>query len=887
MSRPGLQDHAFRWRMIELLAGGALMLLGLATVSGWALDIVALKSLTPDLPSTKVNAALLFTAAGVALVRNGVMRACAIFILAVALVTLVEHATGLDPGVDQLLFSDADGPSGQHPGRMTFVTAVGFLLVGAAQWLGPAATGSTRIATLARALTVGVLSLGLAGALARAWQFDLFYSSPVFESIAVYDVAGFVIAGMGLWACGELQWAGKQTVPDDVRLTRTAAAMLVIIAVGTGAAGATVLRKEIERSYGQGLQGVVEGRVAEIATNLALRTERARIVTTRSDLLRQMRILARDPGNGDALQAARALLDTFRMHEFSAISIASPGGVELARMGAPVTAPVLALRLQGPDRSELLWWNGIYLRNHLSLRDAEGEIGTVTAEQNLPVLTRMLLGAETAGGSSTEFQLCQAEPEEFRCFPTRFRPDPLILPRNAAGAPLPAQLARAEGLAGHGVARDHRWRRVLGAFSPVRDTGLIAVLNADARDVFRPLTRRLEMAGGLVLLLTAAGWWLMRRQVRPIAAALAESHNVVATAVDSIITIDSHGLIRSFNPGAERQFGWSAGEVIGRSVNLLMPMPHAAAHDGYIRRYLETGERRIIGIGREVTALRKDGTEFPVELAVGEFTHDGNRYFTGLIRDITARKEAERTARARLDELAQVIRRSSMNEFAAGFAHETSQPLTAMVTMAQALRRNLRAGRNDPVMVQETLDAIARQGERTGAIIQQMREFLRKGNTAAPSRHQPRRIIEGALELFEHEFRRLGIGVQHDFHDGPECVLVNRVQAEQVAFNVIQNAVLAMQEVDGDRTLTVATRLAGTAGALVEFSVSDTGIGLSQETDRIFEPYYTTREHGMGQGLSISRTIIESHGGTIRAQRNHDRGVTVIFTLPVVPAEHP
>jgi two-component system sensor kinase FixL len=357
--------------------------------------------------------------------------------------------------------------------------------------------------------------------------------------------------------------------------------------------------------------------------------------------------------------------------------------------------------------------------------------------------------------------------------------------------------------------------------------------------------------------------------------------SIMNTAVDGIVVIDEKGTIQSFNPGAEHQFGYTAAEVIGRNVSMLMPVPHAAAHDSYLRRYLETGERRIIGIGREVSARRSDGTEFPVDLAVGEFREGGRRYFTGFTRDISARKEAERIARMRLDELAQVNRRSAMNSFASSFAHEISQPLTAIVTMAQAQLRNLRAGRNDPAAIEQILEMIARQGVRTSSIIQQMREFVGKQKTAELSLQRPDAILGDALELLEHDLLGKNVSVRRDFRAGAECILVNRIQIEQVAVNVIQNAVQAMESAGDERVLTVETRVAETTPGMVEIRISDTGIGLPEEGERVFEPFFTTREHGMGQGLSISRSIVEEHGGAIRAERNEGPGATILISLPV------
>jgi signal transduction histidine kinase len=170
---------------------------------------------------------------------------------------------------------------------------------------------------------------------------------------------------------------------------------------------------------------------------------------------------------------------------------------------------------------------------------------------------------------------------------------------------------------------------------------------------------------------------------------------------------------------------------------------------------------------------------------------------------------------------------------------------------------------------------------RTSEIVQQMRALVRKEKTTEPVLYDARSILGDALALLDHDLHANGVSVRNDFHDGPERVLVNRVQIEQVAVNLIQNGVHAMLGTDGERQLTVRTRIDAGPPDFVEVSISDNGAGLPEKADRIFEPFFTTKEHGMGQGLAISRTIIESHGGTLRAQRNDGPGATLVFTLPV------
>ncbi|MEJ2762268.1 MAG: PAS domain S-box protein, partial [Gammaproteobacteria bacterium] len=288
-------------------------------------------------------------------------------------------------------------------------------------------------------------------------------------------------------------------------------------------------------------------------------------------------------------------------------------------------------------------------------------------------------------------------------------------------------------------------------------------------------------------------------------AATLRGQTVLDTAVDGIVTIDENGVMQSCNTSVQRQFGFRTDELIGRNVSMLMPSPDAENHDAYLQRYLKTGEKHIIGIGREVTGRRKDGSEFPMELAVGEFVEDGRHYFTGFIRDVTDRKLAEWEARTHLNELAHVTRLSTIHNLASGLAHEINQPLTAVVTMAQALLRAQRAGRLEPAALESALEKIVRQGVRAGSIIQQMRDFIGKGETEAPSPQVIDDIISGVLQLLEHEIEQNGVRIDARFNTGSTSISVNRIQIEQVVLNLLQNAIEAMAGEEGERVLTIRT----------------------------------------------------------------------------------
>lgn len=361
-----------------------------------------------------------------------------------------------------------------------------------------------------------------------------------------------------------------------------------------------------------------------------------------------------------------------------------------------------------------------------------------------------------------------------------------------------------------------------------------------------------------------------------------EAHlqSILDTVPDAMVVIDDKGRMQSFSSAAERLFGWTAQEVAGRNVDMLMPSPYHEAHDSYLLRYLTTGERRIIGIGRVVVGQRRDGSTFPMELSVGEMKVGPRRFFTGFVRDLTERQQTEARLQELQSELVHVSRLTAMGEMASALAHELNQPLSAVANYLRGSRRLLDKG--DPADIprlSEALDKAAEQALRAGAVIHRLREFVGRGEIERRI-ESVAKLIEEASALALVGARELGVRVTMRFDPAAELVLVDRVQIQQVVINLLRNAMDSMRE-SSKRELQVA--VAPDEDGFTRVSVSDTGSGLSRETlSRLFEPFMTTKKEGMGVGLSICRTIVEAHGGSIWANNNPDGGATFAFTLPNV-----
>ncbi len=364
----------------------------------------------------------------------------------------------------------------------------------------------------------------------------------------------------------------------------------------------------------------------------------------------------------------------------------------------------------------------------------------------------------------------------------------------------------------------------------------------------------------------------------PVTSEAALLRSVLDTVPDAMVVIDEMGVIQFFSSAAERLFGYAANEVRGQNVKLLMPPPYRDQHDGYLGRYRATGERRIIGIGRVVVGLRKDGSTFPMELSVGETSQAGPRLFTGFVRDLTERQRTERRLHELQDGLLHVSRVRSMGQMAAALAHELNQPLTATANYVRAAWRMLSTPQPDLKRVSEAMQLAVEQTLRSGDIIRRLRTFVSRGEATRQPESTPK-LIEEALALALVGAKERGVKVLISLDPNLPAVAVDRVQIQQVLLNLIRNAMEAMEDVSV-RQLTVA---ASAAARHVLVTVRDTGTGVTPEIEaKLFQPFVTTKPEGMGIGLSVCRTIIEAHDGRLWMEQNPGGGSVFHFTLPMV-----
>ncbi|MEO1608158.1 MAG: ATP-binding protein [Pseudomonadota bacterium] len=352
---------------------------------------------------------------------------------------------------------------------------------------------------------------------------------------------------------------------------------------------------------------------------------------------------------------------------------------------------------------------------------------------------------------------------------------------------------------------------------------------------------------------------------------------IIEAAVFAIVTVDQSGIIESFNNAAEVMFQHNSDEVIGQNIRVLMPEPYRSAHDGFLKNYLSTGQKKIISIGREIIGLRKDGTQFPIHLTVSEVKLEKKTLFTGMIEDISVRVEAEQRVQLLQKELIHVARLSAMGELASALAHELNQPLTAVTNYANAARRLLEKGK--AAGATDLILKASDQALRAGEIIRRLRQFIERGETERSWQDLVSTAHEAA-QLGLVGTRGLGIHFEFDASEGLPVAMIDRIQIQQVVQNLVRNAVDALASFDGERRIVL--RLVSKADDRVEISVEDNGPGLANEVkNKLFQPFVTTKPAGMGVGLSVCRNIVESHGGWIRSEDRAGGGTVFRVNLPV------
>jgi PAS domain S-box-containing protein len=362
-----------------------------------------------------------------------------------------------------------------------------------------------------------------------------------------------------------------------------------------------------------------------------------------------------------------------------------------------------------------------------------------------------------------------------------------------------------------------------------------------------------------------------------------QARAIVDSALDAVVVMDAEGLIMDWNKQAEETFGWTRPEALSRRMSeTIIPAQYRLSHERGLQHFFKSGQGPVLNRRIEITALRRDGTEFPVELTITPLKSGDTWTFSSFIRDITARRQAEEDLRNAQAELAHVNRVMTMGELAASIAHEVNQPLAAIIASGDSCTAWLA---NEPPNLDKARGAASRivqAATQASDIVRRIRALFRK-TTSITTPLEINEVITETVSLIDGEVQRKGVSLNTELAANLPVVLGDRIQLQQVILNLAINGTEAMAAVeDQHRRMMIQSALTEAGEVLV--SVADFGPGIDpQQTAQLFAPFFTTKPEGIGMGLSISRTIIEAHGGRLWAVANQPRGAVFHFALPAAP----
>jgi two-component system sensor kinase FixL len=372
----------------------------------------------------------------------------------------------------------------------------------------------------------------------------------------------------------------------------------------------------------------------------------------------------------------------------------------------------------------------------------------------------------------------------------------------------------------------------------------------------------------------------LQSRSEPSKVVLSQLASILQISSDAIISIDKYQQIQSFSQGAEQIFGYESREIVGKSLKLLLPEQVRGVHKKYVEEYAQSGgDSRLMGTRAEIMGQRRDGSKFPAKASISKFISGENVVLTVVLQDISELRKTEAAVSKHRKELAHVNRLGLLNEVSASLAHELNQPLTAILTNSQILQKQCHIGSLLPEDGDEIINDLVNDARRAAGVIQQLKSMLNKEEVPKDTL-DVNHMVNEVEYLLHSELLLRHISISLELAPDLPFVFGNKIQLQQVLLNIMVNAMEAMETIDpGDRRLLIRTHQV--EPAMITISLKDSGVGFDAKLyEKLNEPFYTTKNTGMGMGLAISQTITASHGGQLHATNNKGSGATFHLTLP-------
>ncbi|QOL49063.1 PAS domain S-box protein [Massilia litorea] len=645
-------------------AGILVSLLGLVVMAGWWTGQTRLVHLTPNYFPMLFNVALSFFVAGGALVlpesrpglRERGQQAAGLLVAALAATIGLQDVLGTDFGIDQLFVTQWFDDGNPHPGRMAPLTSAGFILTGACLMLMQRLRSSRAAQLALQVLVHGILAAGIFSLVGYSLKLELLYNWYRFARMAPHTAIGFILLGAGLWALWfrTLKLNGVYADREDKRIAAFATLILFVLAFTGGLAGFVLSIQRTEASLKQNLEAALANRTQLLEIVLDDRVKLARALASDPSLLASLQEIAAHPARDRA--AALAKMDLHVMGDMDAgMAVLAADGAAILQRGHLVREARLALPLR--QGATLLWDEHAIMQVDVPVIYKGKRFGTLVLQNAMPAIDKLLADASLLGKTGDIIMCAALSAGQMRCLPTRLVLSGYpVIDRVTKGQPWPASRAL-DGQAGVVTLADGRGQQVIAAHGPVRGFGLGVVVKQDTAELFAQIRAQMTDLLVLLTLLVAASLLLLRWQLVPLVTSLlaakrkadineARIRSVVDNVADGLITIDEQGRIESINPAAAAMFGYELDEAAGCHFEMLIPARFRRNHARIMADYARTGTASIIGgAAIDVHGQRKDGSEFPMQIAIREMRVEGQRLFVGIVRDISRRRHAEQEMR--------------------------------------------------------------------------------------------------------------------------------------------------------------------------------------------------------------------------------------------------